>query len=305
MWYSPNGPVSYYYPIENYHYDYDSTNCPFFIRHAVASEDGNILLGFGGGPDVRDPSDLPKMSVDGGKSWTKITNTDIPGAGGTGAVGISPDGTIQCILTKYFTLYIKKNNMRWKKIQIPAEPKDFHTDGILEVTNSGTLITTGNYGKLYISKDLGKTWKTITPQEGLGSHKLAITKDGKSIIALLYLGYGNADDQSILMRSDDLGDSWTTIATFKERIQRFLISEDAQVLVAQNSARTIISSRDSGLTWKTLLELDKDDFISAFFLSTEDNLTIKVLAYTDYIEYLSVDGGLTFTKESILKKIQG
>ncbi len=147
------------------------------------------------------------------------------------------------------------------------------------------LLTTSADGvKLYRSEDLGRSFSAVA---SLGSYSgdLWAPRDGE---ATLYL----ATSGGALQRSDDLGDTWTTLGTFDAASTRAeLVGSEAGAprLWVVTEGAYLYRSDDAGLSWTSKGILS--DYWAALNASIDDP---DLFAFGGVDLYATYDGGESF-----------
>ncbi len=198
----------------------------------------------------------------------------------------------------------------WKKI-LYVNPRTGVGDMVMDPSNPNHLIAgmwehrrwpwffeSGGPGSgIYTTYDGGETWKHLTPADGLPAGELGRTgldvARGKPDVVYALL----EAERSVLMRSDDGGDSWTVVNRTRNIDGRPFYYGQVRVDPTNENHVWIVESpvnesTDGGKTFHTLLGFDKVHVDHhAFWVGPRGKV---ILDGNDGGVYISRDGGGTF-----------
>ncbi len=133
---------------------------------------------------------------------------------------------------------------------------------------------TGDRARMYVSQDGGGQWQAFGAGTGftlVTVHEVAVDQGDELHVWAAPWGGG-------LFESTDGGTSWTEAATPSRSISTILASGD-HLLAADRTAPMIHESADGGLTWHTLVDLDRGRFARIMSMAFHgDRLYFSALA---------------------------
>jgi photosystem II stability/assembly factor-like uncharacterized protein len=247
-------------------------------------------------------------SLDGGKTWEQ--KVDIKGGGLIDSVKISSmkmdlqNNNILYLGTTANGLYKSSNGAdSWEKIIDENEilaPNAAIYDIAVERGNSNIIyIATLNngYGELLKTEDGGKKWNKSHIIDKLGEPVTSVEIDPifKNII---YTG----TNQGGLLKSENRGETWTTLNWFKSGIKDVLIDFQNSKGVVVRTATEIQKSSDGGSKWELLNEkITKSTSININFAGINSITMSNANPLNIYITYLNLiivtkDGGNNWEK---------
>jgi hypothetical protein len=181
--------------------------CPGYVRGIVADAQGTVYAAMN--PYAVDYGDLPACGViqasGNGTDWVtrnrglgKATVYEL--AAGAGTVYASADWTIQ---------WTTDDGVSWTEVETPLPNLDWPEEGMrrLAVHPDGTLFAVHSTSPMYRSIDHGRTWTELPFDSVIPPHAIAVTPQGKLLVATLSWPSGGND----LWQSTDLGETWTTV----------------------------------------------------------------------------------------------
>lgn len=182
----------------------------------------------------------------------------------------------------YAGLFIKPEAIVEEVIPAPINVRD-NIFGIAHV-NGDTFLAAGNYGKMLITKDAGKTWETRDATVDVHLQDISAWDDKRAVAV------GNT---GVTLMTEDGGNSWTSVESPKSDVANKLLrvhTYPGGEALAVGEMGMIIRSMDYGKTWKRLRE-ENDIFM---------NDIVKVDANTIYVAaeygqiFKSIDNGETW-----------
>ena len=194
-------------------------------------------------------------------------------------------------------LYVNERTGAGDMVMDPANPRHLIV-GMWEHRRWPWFFTSGGPGSgIYTTYDGGETWKRETPKDGipegeLGRTGLDFSRGTPGVVYALVEA-----KQSVVLRSADGGDTWTTVnkthnidgRPFYYGQIRVDPSNENHVWIVESPVKV---STDGGKTFKTLLGFDKVHVDHhAFWVGPHGKV---IYDGNDGGAYISRDGGLTF-----------
>jgi photosystem II stability/assembly factor-like uncharacterized protein len=121
----------------------------------------------------------------------------------------------------------------------------------------------GKKGLIYRSGDAGSTWDTINGALTFSTiHALAADPADAKVAYAAPWGGG-------LYKTDDGGSSWKMLSVPTPSVVGIIVDpkDNKHIIVGDRTEPTIYESTDAGVTWKTLVAVDKTDYYRVFSLT--------------------------------------
>jgi len=141
----------------------------------------------------------------------------------------------------------------------------------------------GGYGTVYRSDDAGGTWQASF--EPMVVWSIVVPPDSGTVLA--------ATQARGVLRSTDLGQTWTGTPGWTETIHGLAASADGTVVYA-GSDTMLYRSSDSGVSWQTLTAFAAAGQTMGIVLNPQ-NPNVIYVAQQDRGIHSTVDGGVTWT----------
>ncbi len=191
---------------------------------------------------------------------------------------------------------------------------DPHNPSTVFVAAVGHLWGPNEQRGLYRTKDAGKTWqKVLGVDDNTGVTDVAIASDGRTLIAATYerrrraWGFVGGGAGSGLWRSLDGGDTWKRLtkglptgSTGRIGIDIARSDENIVYAVIENHDGGVFRSADRGSTWTRQNPVSqRPSYFSQIRVDPKNPNRVWFIAMD---MYLSIDGGKTFTTDSVAAK---
>lgn len=165
-------------------------------------------------------------------------------------------------------------------------------DAFISSTNSKVIFAAGNQNRVAIilkSSDRGKTWVPVYSESGTPTAVTVVRSPGDAG-QIIYAGLASG----IVLRSDDEGATWDTLANFDDRVVDLRVpAQNGETIYVLTRVQGLYVSADGGKTW-TLSDIDKK--VEAYFAAAVDPKNARVVyGATDRGLYRSDNGGETWT----------
>ncbi|MEP6689587.1 MAG: hypothetical protein ABJD07_00445 [Gemmatimonadaceae bacterium] len=247
---------------------------------AIAPSDRNVVWAGTGEPNGRQSStwgDGVYRSLDGGTTWKNM------GLRETQSIG-----------------------------RVVIDPRDPNTVFVAAV---GHLWGPNEERGLYRTRDGGATWrKVLGVDDNTGVIDVAMARDGRTMFAATYMrrrrawGFSGGGPTSGLWRSLDGGDTWERVSSGLPagnigRIGIDIARSDPNIvyIVLESRAGGVFRSADRGATWTRQSRLDeRPSYFSQIRVDPKNPDRVWLLG--TYL-YLSIDGGKTFTSDSLGRRL--
>lgn len=217
-------------------------------------------------------------SEDSGDTWQKSVS---PTSTALTAVSFTEDGKHGWAVGHDATILATRDaGATWQLVYQGDNQEDSFLD--VCVVTPDTIIAVGAYGYYVESRDAGKTWQSRWIQDE-DSHLNRITKSSGNI---LYV----AGERGTLLRSNNLGKSWRSIASPYRGSFYGILSLPSGRLIAHGLRGHIYTSNNEGEDWK-LTPIDQHPLLAAGYHLSSGEI---VLAGQPRAFLVSHDKGKTF-----------
>lgn len=219
-------------------------------------------------------------SKDGGSSWHQIK---VPTRAMLTAVYFIDDQVGWAVGHDSVILMSEDGGLRWEKVFSDPEMGDPLFDIRFFDRQNGMAI--GSYGMMMTSSDGGRTWRKrpINEQEDdLHLNQLSIDASGRYFISA---------EQGTIYRSDDKGQSWSTLDSPYHGSFFGILPLESDALLAFGMLGHLFRSDDAGNSWQSIKTGSRATLTSACRLS-DGTIIITGLAG---VVLSSSDGGYHFT----------
>lgn len=222
------------------------------------------------------------VSTNGGESWASTTSIE---PHNWSSVVYTGDGTKLIGINNLGVYSSSDNGNTWSKIYtVFGDDIDSSSDGkYLAIVDRGSYV--------YTSSDFGVTWTAQTSAGQRNWKTIAISSDGKNMIA----GVGS-DSYGYVYTSTTSGQTWATSTSLFGRWVDVDISNDGKNMAAVAYDGYAYTSNDYGATWKTHDYIGTKSWTSVNI--SNDGLKIYAGTMYNYV-YTSSDEGLNFKEETI------
>lgn len=197
------------------------------LNGIVMTDDGNAVA-VGWNATVLTSSDI-------GSSWT-VEELDFP----NNYISIDHNQGVTVTVSSGGFVYRSGDGVNWELLSLPEEV----TPAAVGMGGFSTAMLVGEYGEMLISNDFGSDWQTSTSVNTADLLCVAYIGDGLNAIAAGWDG--------IMVRTDDGGFTWTTVASGTTRPIRAIEVVDSLTAYAVGDGDTILVSHDGGYTWERL-----------------------------------------------------
>lgn len=227
------------------------------------------------GNDLENQNGAVIVSKDGGMSWTEAKRGRNNGATQIySALGISPSNP-NVIYASGFGIFVKSTDggMNWTETGFgPLGSNAGHPIDIEVDPNNENIVFVDSYiGGVFKSTDGGKTWvSNAFGYSGAETKSVAVSPDGQNVFAT---------SRSGVFLSQDKGVNWVPVGIGdigQDELQAVAVhpADNNKILLGdgQNSQSSIFLSTDSGMIWKSVFMLNRDESKPA--ASTDLNGTI-------------------------------
>ena len=206
-------------------------------------------------------------TTDGGKTWTAQPPTGVEST----LLGINALDTLHaCAVGADSTVVVTADGgLTWvREAQPGAEPQKegqppapgFNIFGV-KMIDANTICVAGYMGRIFLSKDSGKSWSEI---------KSPLYDAENQVGRTIYTLSGSADnmiaaglDTALILSKDNAG-TWAETAAGIKEPEIFGIDLEGRNGLAAGSSGTVLVSGDAGTTWK---KLDVSEKVSRAWLS--------------------------------------
>ncbi|MCX6269953.1 MAG: T9SS type A sorting domain-containing protein [Bacteroidetes bacterium] len=211
-------------------------------------------------------------SFNGGITWNSAVY--LSADTGTGTYNFQRCQSGLLLNSNHFVCYISDDmGLSWHS---PGFPSGINNGGVISDLHRLLLVSAFDFDSvlLFLSGDLGQTWQA-----------LGVTGDARgwfiSDSLILYITY-----DSLIIRSDDLGNTWDTILCPPIPYLAFFMTVGDSIF-GYNYYNALIYSADQGLTWQTGL-LPPDFFWTSLELNNGDILHSEGFQLSRYIPSLGI-----------------
>jgi photosystem II stability/assembly factor-like uncharacterized protein len=251
-------------------------NSDFSLTANASSSDGSILA-------IASNGNYIYTSVDSGNNWNQRATNTFWGM----SICISSDG-IKMAAASHTAVFISTNSgVSWfnKSTTILGT---FLTNSMCMSSDGGVLMVGANAGYVYITTDLGTTWRTITTL-GTGNWRaVACSSDGTKLVA------GLADNN--IFTSIDTGYTWTRRTNITNGGFKIGLNSNGSILIVTNW-NSINISLDFGNSWTNVF-LEPNNLMFFDLAMSSNGTKIFAVTRTNGILYTSINSGTTWVRDT-------
>lgn len=251
-----------------------------FTGIATSSDGSRVLVG----------GDYPRVSTDGGVTWSAAHSVGYSQSGFSGTAAMSADGSVMVVNSDHGTYVTSDAGVSWRSV--PGTDLVYTQN--IAVSGDGSHIIIPTQDTLFVSSDRGETWSQVASPVGTAIPvSMASSFDGSSIIIT------TVNQEAI--RSSDGGMTWAIIDTSSLTASSVGISPDGStalmyrvVRLGETGTEGMYRSIDGGVTWTLAVDAAALPLVSATTINiSSDNQSVLYTTFDGLAT--STDGGSSYT----------